>query len=128
MRPPFRLLLLSLVALWLPVTLHCQLEAAGFFAPHDDCATELAAGPCSDCRDDNCATVEDTLYKEPSLGLLVAASTACNFLACFALVTPDSATEFALSPARHSPPPELKVGWQFSTRAAPPARAPTLNV
>lgn len=125
-----RMLLLALVALWLPVTLHCRLEAAGLFEPHDAChATEQAAEPNSDCKDDSCPTVEDSLYKESAQTLTLAAPSLCNGLACLAVVAleRDLCAEPTLSPARHAPPRELRVAWQFLSRAAPPARAPSLN-
>lgn len=126
-----RLLLFTLVAVWLPVTLHCKLEAAGVFtAPDDCCASEHAAAiPDSDCKDDACPTVEDALFKESAQALQVSAPAATDCYACLALVALDRDLRAAptLSPPRHGPPPELSVAWQFVTRAAPPARAPSLN-
>src|SRR5215204_2298469 len=82
-----RMLLLTLVAAWLPVTLHCRLEAAGLFEAHDACcATEQAAAPSSDCKDDACPTVEDALYKESAQALKVTAPVPTNCFACLALV------------------------------------------
>ncbi len=123
-----RMLVLLLVAAWLPVTLHCRLEAAGIYEAEDCCASEQPAEPAGDCKDDACPTVEEALYKEASQGLKVATPTLVECL--FRLVTfspAPSPVEPALSPERHAPPLELKVGWQFVTRAAPPARAPALN-
>lgn len=126
-----RTLLFTLLAAWLPVTLHCKLEAAGLFtSPDDCCAVEPAATiPDSDCKDDACPTVEDALFKESSQALQVAAPSATGCFACLALVAleRDLRAAPALSPPRHGPPPELKVAWQFLSRAAPRARAPSLN-
>jgi hypothetical protein len=116
---------LVLVALWLPTTLHCELETSGLFEALTEC---VAAG--DDCCDDtNCSTLEDALYKESALGLKVPAPDATPCLVCLAVAfTPDSFfAELVLAAARHEPPPELGVAWQFLTRAAPPARAPALN-
>lgn len=124
------MLVFTLVALWLPVTLHCRLEAAGIMEQHDDCCVmEQATAPSSDCKDDACPTVEEALYKESSHGLQIAAPAACDLLTCLALVAFERnlAAEPSLSPNRHIPPLELTVAWQFLSRAAPPARAPSLN-
>ncbi len=124
-----RMLILFLVTAWLPVTLHCRLEAAGFYDADDCCAGEQAAEPAGDCKDDACPTVEEALYKEASQGLKVATPALAECFACLASLSPPSAApaEPALSPERHSPPLEFKVAWQFLSRAAPPARAPSLN-
>ncbi|MDQ5977662.1 MAG: hypothetical protein QG602_634 [Verrucomicrobiota bacterium] len=124
-----RMLVLFLVAAWLPVTLHCRLEAAGFYEADDCCATEQSADVAGDCKDDACPTVEEALYKEAAQGLKVATPALLECIACLASISPPASfAEPALSPERHAPPLELKVGWQFVTRAAPPARAPALNV
>jgi hypothetical protein len=123
-----RMLILTLVAVWLPVTLHCRLEAAGFYDAADDCcSTEQAAAPAGDCKDDACPTVEDALYKESAHSLKVAAPDVSLCLACLALVPESAANEPALSTASHAPPLEIEAAWQFLARAAPPARAPSLN-
>ncbi len=123
-----RMLVLLLVAAWLPVTLHCRLEAAGFNDADECCASEPAADAAGDCKDDACPTVEDALYKESAQSLKIAAPDLSLCFACIALVPPMTVeTEPALSPARHAPPPEIAAAWQFIVRAAPPARAPSLN-
>lgn len=124
-----RLLLFALLTLWLPATMHCRLEAAGFFAAHDDCATEQSASNGSDCKDDVCPTVEDALFKESSGALTVQTPAECFLPDCLTLLIETKAPAAAslLSPTRHVPPAELAVGWQFIARAAPPARAPSLN-
>jgi hypothetical protein len=124
-----RCLLFVLLALWLPATMHCRLEAAGFFEAHDDCAAEPAGSDGTDCRDDACPTVEDALFKESSLALTVQAPAECFLPDGLALVIEADASTAAplLSPTRHVPPAALAVGWHFIARAAPPARAPSLN-
>ncbi len=121
-----RISLYLLVILWLPVTLHCRLEAAGLFAPHDDCAELQAAHTGSDCKDDSCPLVEDALYKESTQGPLFIAPDVSDLIVLLELPAPCSLL-CTLSPERHAPPPELRVTWQFVARAAPPARAPSLN-
>ena len=124
-----RFLLFALLTLWLPATMHCRLEAAGFFEAHDGCAAEQTAANGTDCKDDACPTVEDALYKESTHGLTVSAPAECFLPDGLALRIEADATAAAalLSPTRHAPPPELAVTWQFIARAAPPARAPSLN-
>ena len=127
-----QLLALLLLALWLPATLHCQLEAAGFGTRHhDNCCTDSTKTGTTDCRDDACANIEASLRKETAPVLALAAPEACLCLLC--LPAPACAcvgcVEPALSPERHEAPPELAVTWHFLARAAPPARAPgSLNV
>ena len=122
-----RCLLFALLALWLPATLHCQLEAAGVFAEH--CTDEGSLATNTGCTDDACPTIEDALYKDSAASLTVAAPAECHIPdCCVRLLAADRrAAAPALSPTRHAPPPELRVTWQFITRAAPPARAPSLN-
>ena len=123
-----RTLLLLLVAAWLPVTLHCRLEAAGLLDQHDGCCVmEQAATPASDCKDDVCPTVEEALYKESAQSLKVAAPAVAECFVCLAHLAEPAVAEPILSPERHAPPLELAVAWQFIARAAPPARAPSLN-
>ena len=119
-----RMLILTLVAAWLPVTLHCRLEAAGFYEADDCCVAEQPAGTADDCKDDACPTVEEALYKESAQSLKVAAPDLSHCFVCLALVPEPAADETALSTASHAPPPELEAAWQFIARAAPPARAP----
>lgn len=122
-----RFLLFALLALWLPATLHCKLEAAGVFEEH--CTDEGSSATDAGCTDDACPTIEDALYKDSAAKLTVTAPAECHIPDCCALLlTLDRLTVApALSPLRHAPPPELRVTWQFVTRAAPPARAPALN-
>jgi len=119
-----RFLLFALLALWLPATLHCKLEAAGVFEDH--CTDEGSPVTDTDCTDDACPTIEDALYKDSAVKLTVAAPAECHIPACCALLLALDrlVAAPALSPARHAPPSELTVRWQFITRAAPPARAP----
>ena len=122
-----RFLLFALLALWLPATLHCKLEAAGVFEDH--CTDEGSPGTDAGCTNDACPTIEDALFKDSAVKLTVAAPAECHLpdycTLLFALDRP--VVEPALSSSRHVPPPELRVAWQFLTRAAPPARAPSLN-
>src|SRR5262245_44978411 len=98
-----RLSILTLVALWLPVTLHCRLEAAGFYEMDECCVAEQASDECSD---DACPTVEDALYKESTQVLKVIAPDLSTCVVCLELPPPCSLL-CSLSPDRQTPPPEL---------------------
>lgn len=120
---------LLLVALWLPVTMHCQLENAGLFECDGCCMVDQATDTGAGCKGDACPSVEEALFKESSATLTVSAPSETDGTLCLALADPlgNASAEPDLSPARHAPPMELKVAWQFLSRAALPARAPSLN-
>lgn len=110
-----------LVALWLPATLHCQLENAGLdvlFA-----CTEQA--PHAD--GDACQVLETgqiTLAKSRlDLNLQPALVCACH-LCLFDAGPPVPAPE--ISAPRQDETLPLQRTWQFARRAALPARAPSL--
>ncbi len=119
-----------LLAVWLPATMHCRLESAGLIVPHhEECEDDAGGGTATDCKDDACPTVEETLIKDTSADIAVSAPADCACAFCLAALVRacEGCTEPSLSPARHPPPPGLTVGWQFLARAAPPVRAPSLN-
>ncbi|MSU67033.1 MAG: hypothetical protein EXS40_00440 [Opitutaceae bacterium] len=121
-----RLLALALVALWLPATLHCDLEAAGLeiaFVCHDHDTPEAAAA--AHCTDDACHAIEDAAYTAVTFTKLVS-GTVLSVVAL--LPEPLELPAAALSPASTDVPLEVPRSWQFSTRAAPPARAPSVAV
>lgn len=114
-----------LLAIWLPATLHCAIEAAGFATPHhtDCCAKD------NDCKADLCANVESSLIKESAPVLDLAAHVADGgvlYLTAFFLGASERLAEPNLALFSQAPPLEFSAGWQFLTRAAPPARAPSL--
>src|SRR6185312_13386443 len=114
-----KLAALFLVALWLPATLHCQLEGLGLdalFACADQPAQTDHAAKGS-CSDDGCQTVEAgqvTLAKSrvdlPLLPALVCAH--CLLI----LAPPTPAPEFFASHQDETLP--LQRTWQFARRAA----------
>ena len=120
-----RILALALVALWLPATLHCDLEAAGLeigVLCHDHDTPEAAAAHCTD---DACHAIEDAAYTAVTLTKLVS-GTVLSVVAL--LPEPLELPAAALSPASTDVPLEVPRSWRFSTRAAPPARAPSVAV
>lgn len=120
-----RLIALVLVALWLPATLHCDLEAAGLeigVLCHDHDTPEAAAAHCSD---DACHAIEDAAYTAVVLTKLVGV---ISFSVLALLPEPPDLPAATLSPASTDVPLEVPRSWQFTTRAAPPARAPSVAV
>ena len=118
--PLFSLLVL---AVWLPVTEHCALEATGLIPK--TCTDESTPGrPCKD----GCDTVESGLYKPSAdtLKILPADLLArgCHF--CLQLIPLDAAREIApVSGASFELPQDWVSTWHFVRRAAPSPRAPS---
>lgn len=122
------LIALLLLALWLPVTQHCGLEAAGVLGSEaechisGDCEADHAKAPCDA---DNCQSVEDGAYKPSFSPRLVTGPSVLACLCCLRVISPETIVVPLVSPARTNPPPELTPSWQFIARAAPSPRAPT---
>lgn len=115
-----------LLAIWLPATMHCDLEAAGLADSHqsDCCSSD------TDCKADLCASIESSLIRESAPTLNLTAPAVSGSFLFFATLLPWTSTilpEPVLSPRHQAPPLEIKTGWQFLTRAALPSRAPSLN-
>lgn len=117
-----RLVALALLAVWLPATLHCDIETAGLAGVFACCDDERSPAAANDhCDDDACKTVEDGAVKTDALAKLVHPAA----LIVIALLPPAAEIPAcAVRPASTDAPPELGRSWQFSVRAAPPARAP----
>jgi len=125
---PF-LSLLSL-ALWLPMTQHCGLEAAGLLpvALEDNDAHCSAK---SGSADDGCELVENGSYKPAAQARGVSAPALLpDFTAVAQLFAPlvDAADFAGFSVATSDLPPAWVVTWQFEHRAALPSRAPSLVI
>jgi hypothetical protein len=115
-----------LLALWLPVTMHCELERLPGFGFLQCCCGEVDGQMQTvDCEEDFCEAVESGFYKiedNPALA---------PELATLLLPAPLDWMAQALSaPAPHiqvpsAAPPELPRVWQFSFRTALPPRAPS---
>ncbi|MBC7368385.1 MAG: hypothetical protein H7343_16510 [Undibacterium sp.] len=113
-----------LAMLWLPATLHCQLEAAGFIA--ETCPDGCAATP--DAKD-GCDTVENGTYKLSGDAVKVPAPSlfVCPFHFCLVQIQSDATCErVPPSGALFDRPLDWLSSWRFVRRAAPPSRAPTL--
>ena len=122
-------LTLLLAVLWLPMTVHCQLESIGGFEFLSCCihseAAQDSAHHDADCQTDSCATVEAGHYRHEDSQhtpmQLVLALILTDWLPG-ELLPPVSVATVSVSSA----PPELPKVWQFSCRTALPPRAPSL--
>lgn len=117
-----RFIALFLLALWLPATQHCDLEAAGLAPASVTCQEEHVADTHAA---DNCTLVENGTYKHASALLKVPApALAVACLCCLVELTPRPIFVPLVSPEQTDTPPELTRTWQFLARTALPARAP----
>ncbi len=119
------IVVLLLLALWVPVGSHCLLEAADllpdFLCCVDECAPSGAGGGSDK---DGCGTVESAIYKAEDNQSITVVAPFDSLLP--ELSAPSAETD--VQPVFSSRPvaaPELPVTWQFSFRAAAPPRAPS---
>ncbi len=118
--------LIVLLALWLPATLHCGLELVPSLSflrcgEHQDEKSHQTAG----CDEDFCATVESGCYRvedHPSVGVPPVPTVAAGGMDW---LVEDLLPERPLLPVAQPSPPDLSRIWQFSYRAALPPRAPS---
>ncbi len=116
-----RLLACALLAVWLPATMHCQIEAAGLRTSATECCEHDVQG----CADTICPSIEQNLIKDTSPVTVSPAldGCECHFCAVPAVACPAHAV-ILIFPFETATPPELAVRWQFLARAVAPARAP----
>lgn len=115
---------LLLLALWLPTTQHCMLEAAEFV--QKSCHEQGAASD-QKCAADECATLESAQYRLASTFIQVVAPEWHDCLCLLCLKAPefqsDASIRSALTASEY--PRDWVPTWHFVRRAAPPSRAPT---
>ena len=119
---------LLLLALWLPATQHCDLEAAGVMA-WDERGHTHAESPCKQsCENDVCPTVEGASYSAASHLLRVLPPDVFVVLSLIDLLPAPLVIEDQEAFFTGDPPELQKIlrTWQFSRRTALPARAPDL--
>ena len=122
-----RISLLLLLALWLPATQHCALEASGLIAV--TCADELGNCATNGGASDGCGVLEGGAYK---LSSTVVKAPAPDFqvIAYFLwlrIPPPKARTETTVFPVVAMDRPLGWIpAWQFVRRAALPSRAPSL--
>lgn len=123
----------ALLAVWLPATFHCDLEAIGaFVSPHDhhpadnDCCESHSL-----CSSHGCELVESGAYTPSGPGVKPTAPEALIYvgfvLARLDALDAQSSPILRVRPAS-GPPLDWLANWQFVRRAAPPARAPGVFV
>jgi len=119
-------LLLALVAVWAPMSMHCRLVEWPAFDFLACCENEkgLPYGG-EDCRGDACDVIESGQYKPQSVQRWILPLT-------LASVTWSRPGDISVPPVRtwtpvagSLAPPELAVGWQFHWRVAASPRAPS---
>ena len=118
---------LVLAVLWLPVSVHCQLEQLPGLEFLSCCSHEdTAPHQDDDCAGDACAVVESGLYKieerQASLSAPEFESSPGQALPSEMVPISPGADNLVFSTV----PPELSRTWQFSLRTALPVRAPSL--
>jgi hypothetical protein len=122
-----KLAALLLATLWLPATLHCQLESLGLetlFACADQPA-DIAHTGGDTCADDGCQSIEAGQFaltkSKLDLSLLPALVSTCTHCLLSAAPPAPAPEFFAVHQEKTLP---LQRTWQFARRAALPARAP----
>lgn len=120
------LTVLALAILWLPVSVHCQLEQLPGLEFLSCCEHEDTDAPHQDddCDADACAVIESGLYKLEEQPVSCPVPVLCTVE--FALLS----EQVLLLPGAYrfvpdTDPPALSRTWQFTFRAALPPRAPS---
>jgi hypothetical protein len=113
--------------LWLPASVHCQLESLPgleFFQCVVD--EQLACDPGKDCGDCGCFAVEQSQYKSEHIRLTLPSPDLLPI--SFTPLLPLASTlpvEVCVGILTAAPPQLLKT-WHFASRTALPGRAPSL--
>jgi len=116
-----------LLALWVPVTMHCTLENVPGFSFFQYCCGGDETPPVpGDCEDDTCGTVESGLYKLEEDPAITPALTSLLVVVAWNSVTEPPADTAPLFASSSPAPPELPKVWQFFHRTALPPRAPSV--
>lgn len=123
-----RLCLIALVALWLPATSHCSIEAAsewvaeicGVSCDHADTSAHTHAS-CAEVESGN-YTLAATIVHAPAPNLGALACLACIHARLLEEARPLSPPTWA-----KDHPQDWIPAWTFTHRAALPARAPDLS-
>jgi len=119
---------LLLLALWLPATLHCDLEAAELWVEHDDHAADSCCQASGQgCAKDTCDTLEGSAVRTSDT--FTRAPLPVPFVClCLIDILPVEA-ESLVSPVPIQTRMEQALAWvpsvHFARRAAPLSRAPS---
>ncbi|MCI0539428.1 MAG: hypothetical protein L0Z50_29820 [Verrucomicrobiales bacterium] len=115
-----------LLVMWIPATSLCLLETAGWLASDGCCPSSSGGTPASEPTSDSpCCLLASGSYKANDEEHSSIAAPLFAFLSVLNLFEPAERTDEAQLIAFEPPPPELVAGWQFSSRAALPPRAPS---
>lgn len=120
-----------LLALWLPATQHCGLEAAGLItADSADEPIACCAPTATVCAYDSCHVIEQFTPKTANDSLQVQAPdfVACVGFICVPFVDRELSTEPVVSVVATDQPISWVPTWHFARRAAPLPRAPAILV
>ena len=124
-----KITVLLLLALWVPATLHCDLEAADLIdqASQTDACCQTSDKPCGDetCRDFTRTSSSTTLASPHVYTAIPWANALTSLLAKLAL----DGREAKGTPFSHGDTPAIETlarTWSFARRSALPARAPSL--
>lgn len=122
----------ALLAIWLPVTQHCDLEAAGLLAAHDDvhAAETDCCEPTTPCSHDGCEVVENGTYL-PADNVVKVLTPDLFVCTCFLFARFDAfdapvSDEPDLPDVAAMRPQAWVPTWHFARRAAPLSRAPSV--
>ena len=118
-----KIIALLLLALWVPATFHCDLEAAGFL--QDSVQTDSCCQTADEiCADETCRDFNRSIQ-------ILAPNRVQVALFQWSIVLPELLSLSSLAPAaplfKHGDTPAIQVltrTWSFVRRSALPARAP----
>ena len=120
-----------LLALWMPATQHCGLEAAGLItADSADKSVACCEPSQTACAYDSCHVIERLTPKTSNDSLQVSAPDflACACFLCLQLVYHDLHAELIAPVVAVDQPIGWVPTWHFARRAAPLPRAPSMLV
>jgi hypothetical protein len=131
LRIVFQFVAFVLLALWMPATQHCGLEAADLVTAHVE---HVGAGnyceKSTPCSHDGCQIVEELTYKRSGDTLQIPAPdlVACICFVCVHLGDRQLSAEPVIPVVAIDQPIGWVPTWQFARRAAPLSRAPSTLV
>lgn len=121
-----RITAVLLLALWLPATAHCRLEAAGADLGSSCCAKETPLASEDECNNDICSGLEgrSTDPAAAAVGVSAPVLSACVFVSPPLPALPPCSAPPGFVPEESTAPPELVRSHHFVDRTALPARSP----
>jgi hypothetical protein len=123
----FRSIFFALAAFaWLPVSAHCQLETVPGLEFLACKTTAPASNPDSHCGDDGCCSAEKSEYKSEQLRLTLPLPDLLPVSLTPILDAANSLPAEVSVGILTAAPPQLRKTWQFASRTALPARAPSI--